>query len=84
MIKYLDAKAIFVGAEISSIIPLSMEEPSKMAKNIERAIRSGTLKVPVDYKIPLKKIHRWINRANKIVSAVDVADIQRWFEEGDR
>ena len=80
----LDAKVIFVGAEISSIISLSMEDPQKMKDSITKAIQAGTLKIPVDYKIPLSRIQRWINRANKIVSTIDVKEIQRWLEETDR
>lgn len=80
----LDAKAIFVGAHISSIITLSMEDPKKMRSRIKKSIEAGTLKMPVDYEIPLSKVQRWVNRANKIVSTVDVNEIQRWLEDGDR
>ncbi|MDF1539134.1 MAG: helix-hairpin-helix domain-containing protein [Candidatus Thorarchaeota archaeon] len=80
----MDAKLIFVGAEISSLISLSMEDPNKMKNSITKAIRTATLKVPIDFKLPQSKIQRWINRANKIVSEVDVNEIQRWLEESDR
>jgi hypothetical protein len=80
----LDAKAIFVGAHISSIITLSMEDPKKMRSRILKSVKAGTLKMPVDYEITLPKVQRWINRANKIVSAVDVTEIQRWLEDSDR
>ncbi|MCK5239798.1 MAG: helix-hairpin-helix domain-containing protein [Candidatus Thorarchaeota archaeon] len=80
----LDAKAIFVGAHISSIITLSMEDAKKMQSRISKSAKSGTLKMPVDYKITLPKVQRWINRANKIVSTVDVNEMQRWLEDGER
>ncbi len=80
----LDAKAIFVGAHISSIITLSMEDAKKMQSRILKSVQSGTLKMPVDYEITLPKVLRWINRANKIVSTVDVNEIQRWLEDGER
>jgi hypothetical protein len=80
----LDAKAIFVGAHISSIITLSMEDAKKMHSRIAKAAQAGTLKLPVDYNVTIQKIQRWINRANKLVSTVDVTEIQRWLEEGDR
>ncbi len=80
----LDAKAIFVGAHISSIITLSMEDAKKMRSRIVKSVQAGTLKIPVDHVITLPKVQRWINRANKIVSTVDVNEIQRWLEDGDR
>lgn len=80
----LDAKALFVGAQISSLIPLSMSEASEIERKIERARKSGALKMPVDYEIPMNKIEGWIAKANELVSAFDVAEIQKWLEDGDR
>ncbi len=80
----LDAKTLFVGAQISSLIPLSMSEPKDLLKQIEKAMKSGALKLPVDHEISLKKIERWITKANELVSSFDVAEIQKLLEEGDR
>ena len=61
-----------------------MEDAKKMQSRILKSAKSGTLKMPVDYEITLPKVQRWINRANKIVSTVDVNEMQRWLEDGER
>ncbi|MFW9908150.1 MAG: helix-hairpin-helix domain-containing protein [Candidatus Thorarchaeota archaeon] len=80
----LDAKTIFVGAQISSIIDLSMEDAEAMRERIMKSVRDKVLKFPIDFEIPVAKVQRWINRANSIVSAIDVNEMQRWLEESDR
>ncbi len=80
----LDAKALFVGAQISSLIPLSMSDPKDLRKKIDRARKSGALRMPVDYEISPSKIQRWIDKANELVSSFDVSEIQRWLEDSDR
>jgi hypothetical protein len=55
-----------------------------MRSRIVKSVQAGTLKMPVDYEITMPKVQRWINRANKIVSAVDVSEMQRWLEDGER
>ncbi|MFW9920532.1 MAG: hypothetical protein ACFFED_13090 [Candidatus Thorarchaeota archaeon] len=80
----LDAKILFVGAQISSLIPLSMSDPKEIQKRIEKARKSGALKMPVDHDVSLSKIERWINRANEMVSSFDVAEIQKLLDDSDR
>ncbi len=77
----LDAKALFVGAQLSSLIPLSMAEAKDVLRSIEESVISGMLKMPVDYELPITKVEKWINRANKLVSSFDVSEIQKLLEE---
>ena len=79
----LDAKALFVGAQISSLIPLSMADAKEIRKNIRKAKNSGALKMPVDDDIPLSKIEGWIEKANEMVSSVDAAEIKKLLEDSD-
>lgn len=80
----LDAKAMFVGAQISSLIPLSMSEANKLLAKINSAKKTGALKLPIDHDLSLSKIDGWINRANELVSAVDVSEIQRLLDNSDK
>jgi hypothetical protein len=80
----LDAKAMFVGAQISSLIPLSMSEGHKLLAKINNARNTGALKLPIDHDLSISKIDGWINRANELVSAIDVSEIQKLLDDHDK
>lgn len=80
----LDAKAMFVGAQISSLIPLSMSEGNNLLAKINKARSTGALILPIDHDLSLEKIDGWINRANELVSAFDVSEMQKLLDDSDK
>jgi predicted flap endonuclease-1-like 5' DNA nuclease len=79
-----DAEALCHGADITDIIELSVAEPEEVVLKISEALVEDIIGVPKDYELTIDRVAHWINEANAIVSAVDVEEIKRTIEKGEK
>ncbi|MHA2362002.1 MAG: helix-hairpin-helix domain-containing protein, partial [Candidatus Thorarchaeota archaeon] len=75
-----EAKAIIFGAEIKSIMDLSVAHDEEIYQRVSDAVEKGIISFPDDYEFTLWVVKRWIESAIHHMTSVEPDEIRKWFD----